>query len=546
MPLIARARPAHRSISPKFGPLTANTAVNGPNFGESVVEDLGTTVQKMQLAIACYTLIMAAFMLAGASLGDLWGRRRAFVIGLMIYGCGSLTTALAPNFPTLFVGWSVIEGLGAVLVIPAIAALAATNYHGRERAIAYGLLGGISGAAAAGPVIGGWVTSTLNWRVVFASEVVIVLAVLLARNVVDEGDAGEPRHGFDIPGVFLSAIGLGLVVISLVQSSTWGWVSPRKPPFTVVGFAPTVPLVLVGSAVTWGFIGYERRQTAADRPTLFHPALLEVPVLQSGLGSLVVQQFVICGAFFVLPLYLQILLGKDAFASGVKILPLSVGLFVLSLVGSRLSSKMSPRRIVRAGLTVMAAGIIGVVATIEPTLRGGAFGLSMFVFGAGVGLVLSQLGNVNLSAVDESRSSEVGGLQGTAQNLGASLGTAIVGAVLLSGLYAGFTGAVQKNPAVPAPVAAKVASQASAGLTFVPLATVTRAVDKAGISGAEATAIEDAYSTAQINALKSALALVAVIGFAGILITRRLPSDALPTDPDGEPAADGPPKTSAA
>src|SRR6188472_2231096 len=138
-----------------------------------IVSDLNTTVTGVQSAITMYTLVMAAFMLVGAKLGDILGRDRAFAIGLGVYGLGSLITALSPNITVLIIGWSGIEGLGAVLVIPAIAALTASNYEGRERALAFALLGGIAGAAAAaGPLIGGFVTTVLSWRVVFAAETV--------------------------------------------------------------------------------------------------------------------------------------------------------------------------------------------------------------------------------------------------------------------------------------------------------------------------------------------------------------------------------------
>src|SRR5438067_7904660 len=172
-----------------------------------VVHDLHTSVSMVQLAITAYTLVMAAAMLTGAKLGDIWGRRRAFAIGLGVYGVGSLTTALSPNVTVLLIGWSLVEGLGAALVIPAIAALTAINYSGRERALAFGLLGGIAGAGAAvGPLIGGFVTEALTWRVVFASETVVVLGILLlVHKIHDEQTASKDT--LDYVGAGLSALG---------------------------------------------------------------------------------------------------------------------------------------------------------------------------------------------------------------------------------------------------------------------------------------------------------------------------------------------------
>ena len=193
-----------------------------------IVEDLDTTVQGVQGAITAYTLVMAAFMLVGAKLGDIWGRDRAFAIGLAVYGLGSLTTALSPNLTVLLFGWSLVEGLGAVLVIPAIAALIAANYEGKERALAYGIIGGVTGAAVAvGPLIGGWVTTTFSWR------------LRLRRRGRDRGrdparppaDAARPRPEhpprLDVVGAALSAVGLGLIVFGILQSSTGAGSSPR-------------------------------------------------------------------------------------------------------------------------------------------------------------------------------------------------------------------------------------------------------------------------------------------------------------------------------
>ena len=196
-----------------------------------IVADLDTTVTGVQGAITMYTLVMAAFMLVGAKLGDIWGRDRAFGIGLAVYGLGSLTTALSPNLYVLLFGWSLVEGLGAVLVIPAIAALTAANYEGKDRAFAYGIIGGVAGAAiAVGPVIGGFVTTYYSWRYVFVGEVVIVIAVLLVRKRMQAAPRPDHPPKLDFGGAALSAAGLGLIVFGILQSSKWGWVWPLDAP----------------------------------------------------------------------------------------------------------------------------------------------------------------------------------------------------------------------------------------------------------------------------------------------------------------------------
>ena len=187
----------------------------------TVVADLHTTILGLQTAITVYTLVMASFMLLGGKLASRLGAKRAFAIGLLIYGAGSLTTSLAPNLAVLLLGWSVVEGLGAVLVIPSVVALTAATYTGKQRALAFGILGGVAGAsAAAGPLIGGWVTAAYSWRWVFAGETVVVLVLMLFMGLVPATKG--LRAKLDVPGAVLSAAGLGLAVFGVLRSSQWG------------------------------------------------------------------------------------------------------------------------------------------------------------------------------------------------------------------------------------------------------------------------------------------------------------------------------------
>ena len=228
----------------------------------------------MQSAITLYTLVMAAFMLLGAKLGDILGRNRAFAIGLAIYGVGSLTTALSPNLTVLLIGWSGVEGFGAVLVVPAIAALTAASYEGRERALAYALLGGIAAVAvAAGPLIGGWVTTQFTWRYVFAAETVVVIGILFLRGRIAPAPASARRPRLDVVGVALSSSGLGLIVFAILRSSVWGFVQPRTPP-TISGTDDPAGLLagaVHGARRTRAAVGVHRLGAAA-RPRGPRPA----------------------------------------------------------------------------------------------------------------------------------------------------------------------------------------------------------------------------------------------------------------------------------
>jgi MFS family permease len=477
-----------------------------------VVSDLDTTVSAVQLAITAYALVMAAFMLTGAKLGDMYGRRRIFSIGLGVYGAGSLITALSPNIGVLLLGWSGVEGLGACLVIPAIAALTAANYTGKERALAFAMLGGIAGAGvAAGPLIGGFVTSALSWRVVFASETVVVVGVLLfgVRRIKDSPAVSGVT--LDRVGSALSALGLGLVVFGILKSSEWGLITPTAPPtingteITPFGLSPVPFIVAAGFCVLLGFQRWEQRQVRTGGQPLLSPDLLKIGQLRAGLAMFVSSYLIMAGSFFVLPLYLQLVLGKDALHTGIAILPISIAMIITATVGGRLADRVAPRRIVRIGLAIIFVGLIGLLSSISPQLTSPLFSISLALFGAGLGLVVSQLGNVTMSSVDESRSSEVGGLQGASQSLGSSLGTAMIGAILLAGLTTGFHEQIQADQNIPANVQKQIVNGTEQGVPMVSRPDVQATVKKAGLPPQQAQAVVSDYGEAQIDALKRAV-----------------------------------------
>jgi MFS family permease len=511
-----------------------------------IVEDLDTTIEGVQLAITAYTLVMAAFMLLGAKLGDIWGRDRAFAIGLAIYGAGSLTTSVAPNLPVLLFGWSFVEGIGAVLVIPAIAALIATNYEGKDRALAYGIIGGIAAAAvAAGPLIGGWVTTTFTWRLVFAAETVVVVGILLVRKRMKPSPRVAEPPALDLVGAALSALGLALVVLAVLQSSSWGWILPKDPPevagheVTPFGLSVVPFMVLAGLGVLWAFRAWEGRLERLGRDRLLDFRLLDVLQMRAGLSTMFVLQVVIMGIFFALPIYLQVILGLDAFETGKRLIPMSVMMLLFALAGPRAAARRSPRTVARIGFGGLALGATVVLATLEGTLTSLGFSVGLAIFGAGAGLVASQVGNVIMSSVGQDRSNEAGGLQGTAQNLGASMGTAIIGSVLLTFLAAGFVDNVLEDPTVPAELQATIETQVTAnGLEIVPVAEFEAAAAEYGLPPDQIDALSASYAAAELDAVRVALAVIALTALLGLWTTRRIPTHALgEAPPEAAPIA---------
>ncbi|MEU9174516.1 MFS transporter [Streptomyces sp. NPDC048420] len=504
--------------------MVLDTAVMNVSISQ-LVEDFDTEVTAIQAVITLYALVMAAFMIIGGRFGDILGRRRMFLLGLVVYGVGSALTAVAPTLWVLTLGWSVIEGLGAAMVLPAMAALVAESYRGKDRAVAYAVIGGLAGAGiAVGPLLGGWVTTYLTWRLVFAGEVVIVVAVLLCRRVIATPAPTGPRPRLDWVGAVLSAAGLGLGVLGVLQSSTWGWVQPRNPPFTVLGFAPTLFVVGAGAAVLALFRHWERRRDDQGADPLVHLSLLGRPVLRSGLLTLLSQNLILLGLFFTIPLYLQVVQGFDAFETGLRLLPVSATMLVTSLSASSLGRVWGPRRVVRLALATLAAAIVWLLATIDPVIDDAQFAGAMALLGVGVGLLASQLGNVVQSSVGAEERSEAGGLQFTAQNLGSALGTALIGSILISALAHAFTTQVDDSPQLSEQTREQVGVALQAGITFVPTDQVRSAAERAGLPPSEVDAVADSYASAQLDGLKAAILATGGIALASFLVTPHLPT----------------------
>lgn len=498
----------------------------------TVVKDLHTSVAQMQGAITFYTLTMAAVMLLGAKLGDVWGRRRAFVVGAAVYAAGSLLTGLSLNFTMLFVGWSIIEGLGAVLVIPAVAALIAENYTARERVTAFAIIGAVSGAAvAAGPLIGGYLTTYLSWRYVFFGETVLMILVLLAARFVADG--GRPaRIRIDVASVLLSAAGLVLIVLGMLQSKVWGWVRPIAPPVIAgttiapFGLSPVPFLIGAGVVLVWVFLRRQHKLAASDRDALLDVSMWTIARLRSGLSVLGAQYAITAGLFFMMPVYLQMTLGMDALSTGIRIFPLSIALILFSAIGTALTRFWAPRRIVRIGQLVLVVSILALLASVSTDLRAAPFAVGMFCAGAALGLLASQLGNVNMSAVGEDRSSEVGGLQGVFQNLGSSLGTALVGSILIASLSSSFAAGVSASD-LPEQAKSIVMAETARGVQIVPAASVPGIAERAGLTVQDGATLQALYTESQLESLRVSLFALAVIAAFALFFSRRIPHEVL-------------------
>jgi MFS family permease len=490
----------------------------------TVAEDVGTTVTGVQTAITLYTLVMASLMITGGKVGQILGRKRAFAIGCVIYGCGSFTTAIAPSLAVLIVGWSVLEGIGAALIMPAIVGLVASNFGRSERPRAYGLVASAGAiAVAAGPLIGGLFTTYLSWRLVFAGEVVVVLVILtLTRRMADT----PPEEGvrLDLVGTGLSALGLGLIVYGILRSGAWGFVQPKPEAPTWFGLSPVVWLVLGGGVVLRLFLTWENHRLARGESALVDPAMLRNRTLRGGLTAFFFQYLLQAGLFFAVPLFLSVALGLSAVATGVRLLPLSITLLLAAVGIPRVFPNASPRRVVRIGFLALFAGIVVMVLALDEGAGPEIVTWPMLLAGLGVGALASQLGSVTVSSVPDEQTGDVGGLQNTLTNLGASIGTALAGAVLISALSSSFFSGIRDNPAVPESVASKAEVELAAGIPFVSDADLEASLEEAHVPPQTAQAIVDENATARLDGLRASLSVLAVIALIALFFSRRIPT----------------------
>lgn len=489
-----------------------------------VAKDVGTTVTGIQTAITLYTLVMAALMITGGKLGQILGRKRAFTIGCVIYGIGSSITAISPSLGVLMFGWSFLEGVGAALILPAIVALVASNFSRPERPRAYGLVASAGAiAVAAGPLIGGVFTTYLSWRWVFVGEVLIVVAILaLARRMADATPDTDIR--LDLVGTVLSALGLGLMVFAVLRSGEWGLVRPKPGAPAWVGLSPAIWMLLSGGLVLWLFLAWEDRRIARGAEPLVNPAILKNVTLRGGLTSFFFQYLLQGGLFFAVPLFLSVALGLSAIQTGIRLLPLSVTLLLAAAGIPKAFPHASPRRVVQVGFVALFAGLVVMVAALDAGAGPEIVTWPMLLAGLGIGALASQLGSVTVSSVPDEQSGEVGGLQNTLTNLGASIGTALGGAVLISALTASFLTGIQNNPAVPADLKQKAQVQLAGGVPFVSDADLKAALKKAGVPAKTTDAVVTENTTARLDGLRSSLSVMAIVALIALPFTRRIPT----------------------
>jgi EmrB/QacA subfamily drug resistance transporter len=409
-----------------------------------VVEDLGTTVSGVQSAIALEALVSAAFILIGSKVGDLIGRKRAFVMGLLGYAVGALAMAFSQGLTAIIVFWAIIGGLGASLLLPAMQSLIHGNFQGAAQKKAYALVGAAAAiAAAVGPLLGGFLTTFLSWRVGFLLEVVVIAVVLSQLKLVrDVPYTGE--RAVDVVGALLSAVGMGGVVIGILVWQEGG---------EFVGLLIAVGVVALGSLARWLV-----RRKRAGKATLLDPDLFKLDLFRLGISSQMLQNIALGGAMIALPIYLQMVLEYNALQTGLTLAPLSLTMFGTALLAGKKAARRRPAAIIRAGSGLLTLGMLLLLPIVPRAHSGWALVIPLIIAGAGLGLLVSQLNNYTLSPISDERVSEAAGVNSAAGSFGLSFGLAFAGAIMLATLSIAFTQKAQDSTVLPAATQEQVAN----------------------------------------------------------------------------------------
>jgi EmrB/QacA subfamily drug resistance transporter len=404
----------------------------------TLVRELHTTLQSLQWVISAYSLTLAALTVTGGRVGDLFGRKKMFRLGAIVFAAGSFIASISRSLPVLLIGESIVEGIGAALMMPATASLLVSKYRGHDRSIAFGFWGAIAAAASAvGPILGGFLTTHYSWRWGFRINVVVAAILVAGSVIIDESEPLRARK-IDVIGVLLSALGLFLIVFAIIESPTNGWSHGLVPIAMAAGV-----LVLIA------FAFWEARVERGGGTPIVSMKLFSNTSFIAGAsvtGTLMLAQN---GVIFSLPVFLLSVLNLDAFHTGLSLLPMSVMLLIVSPATGFLSKRVPHKRLVQAGLVVSVVALLVLRASLAADMNPAMLIPGLALYGAGMGLVLSQINNLTLSSVSVRDAGEASGVTNTFRQVGSSFGAAIIGAILLNAILISLEGAVASSPTIP-------------------------------------------------------------------------------------------------
>ena len=409
-----RTRPRLVLIATSLGVLFAQIDTSVVNLAlKSIGADLHAGVSEMQWVVDSYNLAYASLLLTAGTLGDLYGRRRIFVLGIVLFIVGTLLCALAPNAAAL-IGGRIVSGIGAAFEVPMSLVLLTLAYpDGNQRTHALGVWASCNALAfIVGPMIGGWLVDTVGWRSIFY-VILPVCAAAVALTYVAVRESAEPNgRALDLPGQTLAIVGLSAFAFAAIEGSYWGWGSPLI--LLIVGIALTAFVL---------FVWVEARTPGPMLPLQF----LRRPVFSAALAAAGLMTFGIYALLFVMPLYFQTVRGASPLTAGLELLPMPMSFFAVSQLAGHLNRRLGPRVLMTVGMACMGAGALS-LAFIDEGTRFVFIEIALLVVGVGLGLNTAPVNGVAVAALPPERSGTASGVLNTSRMVGATLGVAILGA----------------------------------------------------------------------------------------------------------------------
>ncbi len=496
----------------------------------TIIRDFNTDIQSIQWVITIYSLTLAALTITGGRLGDIFGRKRMFLTGAILFAIGSFLASISQNVTTMIIGESIIEGIGAALMIPATSSILLSTFRGKERAIAFGVWGAVAGSAAAiGPIVGGWLATDYSWRWGFRINVFVVLFLLIASRVLTESRDTEEKPRLDIGGVLLSSLGLLTFVFGIIEASRYGWWFGKADfiigdrlinlpwNMSVTPWAMAIGLLLIGLFVWW-----EKRVEARGETPLVSLKLFENNQFTSGSITTAILSLGQAGLIFTLPVFLQSVRQLSAYETGKALLPMSLTLLVVAPMSAVLSRKITPKRLIQIGLLISALSYTVLYQTMSVDATAQSFIFGLILQGIGMGLVMSQINNLTLSAVSVEEAGEASGVNSTMRQIGSSLGSAILGAVMLTALSTNLSAGIKNSPNLPEQLKTPLEEAISSQTSNVEFGGGARLDSKLPASvTAEITAISH---QATVDANQSALAWAIIFSLLGLVASIWLPN----------------------
>jgi MFS family permease len=494
-----------------------------------LVVDLDTTVTGVQAAISIYALVMAALMLIGSRLSDIIGTKRTFLIGLIIYSVGTTMASLSNSLTMMIIGWSVLEGVGAALMIPAITVLLRKQYQGAALATAYGIISAVAAVGAAvGPIAGGIFTTFVSWRWAFRTELVIAIIVLLLTRTLMPDQLSKDRPKFDYVGALLSIVGWTSIVLGILLAQKYGFFLVKEPFYlgsveiSPFGLSISPVVVGLGFLVILLLFRWERRLEQNDGDGLFKPSIFESKGLKAGIAVRFVQMAVTAGFLYIFPLLLQLTFNYTAMQTGLTLMPFSLSLLIMAIVGARLSSRFYANRIIIVGFIIAIAGLASIGASIQPEIGPQDLALGG-LFGLGLGLIASQLLNLVFSSVSPENTAEAAGLNSTFEQLGNAISVALVGSIMLVALTAGIQDGVTNSNVIPAEIKTPFIAAVEQGVQLMSNTQLQEELEATRASEAISNEILDIYSVSRTVAFKAGVGLLTYFALMALIIAMWLP-----------------------